>query len=145
MNSIEEKLEEIDGSPAHIELYCDIERDYRLGNKNIEDDYEETLLANIEQQLLYLSYEKIKGLLDKNSNMTYEEINCYWQKIAATINSPEKLELIGEDSKKYKGIGQLRTMFMSLRTAMYYHLQKTARKSQTTYPPLLSLSTEQLL
>lgn len=116
MNPIDKGLEEIDGSTSHIDLYQAIERDYMSSdNRVVNDAYEDTLLANIEQQLLHLSSEKIKILLEKNPTMTNEEISDCWKKIAGTINFPEKLELMGEDHKRYKGIEQLRAMLMSLR------------------------------
>ncbi len=116
MNPIEKGLEEIDGSTSHIDLYQAIERDYRSSDsREVNDAYEDTLLANIEQQFLHLSSEKMKMLLEKNPTMTNEEISDFWKRIAGTINFPEKLELMGENPKKYKGIEQLRAMFMSLR------------------------------
>lgn len=118
MELINKKLEEIDGKKSHIELYLDIEREYNSNHSGeINDEYEDFLLFSIEKQLLHLSSEKIKILLDKNPDMTNEEISDFWMRIAGTVNFPEKLELMGENIKKYKGIEHLRAMFMSLRQA----------------------------
>ena len=69
--------------------------------------------------------EKMKMLLEKNPTMTNEEISDFWKRIAGTINFPEKLEIMGENPKKYKGIEQLRAMFMSLRQTAMENRKKT--------------------
>lgn len=118
MKSINKGLEELDGKESHIELYQAIERDFRSNDSRyINNGYEDTLLFSIEKKLLDLSSEKIKKLLEKKPTMNEEEVNSFWMRIAGTVNFPEKLELMGEDSKKYKGIECLRDIFMLLRQA----------------------------
>lgn len=126
MDLVDKKLEELDGKASHIDLYEDIERDYRMkDNKEMEEEYDKYLLADIERRLLDLSKEKVKELLQENPNMTDEEITDFWKEIAGTINFPEKLELMGENPENYNGLEQLRPMFKRFRLETMENRNKT--------------------
>lgn len=112
MSPIEKKLEEIDDRNSHMDLYQDIEQDYRsTNNQNENEEYDEYLLFDIEKRLLHLSSEKAKKLLENNPNMTNDEIVDFWKRTARTMNFPEKLELMEEEAAQHKGIEHLRELF----------------------------------
>lgn len=116
MLPIDRTLGAIDGINSHLSLYQDIEKDYRVSEKkSISNSSDANLLTSIEMQLLQLSSKKIKMLLEKNPRMSREDISDFWMRITETVNFPEKLELMGEDPKRYNGIFGLREMFMKLR------------------------------
>ena len=124
MALVDKKLEKLDGKGSHIDLYEDIEQDYRVKD-NKEVEYDKYLLADIERRLLDLSREKVKELLQENPNMTDGEITDFWKEIAGTINFPEKLELMGENPENYNGLEQLRPMFKRFRLETMESRNKT--------------------
>ena len=80
---------------------------------------------------MHLLFIPVVHTQDKKGN-NIDKIDCsdFWKRIAGTINFPEKLELMGENPKKFKGIEQLRVMVMELRQSTMenrkkqYQLQK---------------------
>lgn len=112
MRDIEEALQEIDGKQSHIDLYMDIESDYKFGSE--EELFDPTTLANIGRRLLELSKKKIEIMRKKNPNISEEYIMDFWTKVSKIINSKENLKLMGEDASLYKGLDELENVFKNV-------------------------------
>lgn len=106
---IEKALQEIDGKQSHIDLYMDIESDYKFGQG--EELFEPTTLANIDKRLLELSKGKIEIMRKKNPNLSEEYVMDFWTKVSKVINSKENLKSMGEDASLYRGIDELENIF----------------------------------
>ena len=109
MEDIERALQEIDGKPSHTDLYMDIESDYKFQSE--EELYDPRTLANIDRQLLELSGAKMANIQKHNPDLSQEYVKEYWEKVSTTINSPENLQLIGEDASKHTGLDDVMTLY----------------------------------
>ncbi len=115
MEDIERALQEIDGKPSHTDLYMDIESDYKFQSE--EELYDPRTLANIDRQLLELSGAKMANIQKHNPDLSQEYVKEYWEKVSTTINSPENLQLIGEDASKHTGLDDVMTLYTQFSTA----------------------------
>lgn len=114
MEDIERALQEIDGKSSHTDLYRDIERDYSfpLG----EELYSPQTLACIDRKLLQLSNAKMVNMQKNNPNLSQEYVKEYWEKVFKTMNSPENLQLMGEDASKHTGLDEIMALYTQFST-----------------------------
>lgn len=109
IKDIEKALQEIDGKTSHIDLYMDIESDYKFGIGN--ELFDSSTLSTIEKRLLELSNKKLENMRNKKPNLSKEYVKKYWIDVSKTMNSVENLQLIGENPSFYKGINDVAKIF----------------------------------